>query len=218
MTERLFATLLAHPGVEETVELRSPFGFMAFHGGNLERATDTIAIAAAAAAGASVYAVAQPHDLRWHIPSHLVTPDDSPALAAFVAHVEVAVALHGYGRHGRWTDILLGGTNRDLAGHLRLHLAAALDGFHVIDDLDQIPPELRGLHPRNPVNLPAGGGVQVELPPRVRGTTPHRLPLEPVIDALAAAAAAYGRDGRSSDVAGGSTGRPSTSKVPPARQ
>ncbi|MEY2407214.1 MAG: hypothetical protein QOG39_2130, partial [Acidimicrobiaceae bacterium] len=31
----VFSELLAHPGVEEVCELRSPFGVMAFHGGNL---------------------------------------------------------------------------------------------------------------------------------------------------------------------------------------
>ena len=32
----MFAELLAHPGVEEVVDLRGPFGFMAYHGGSLE--------------------------------------------------------------------------------------------------------------------------------------------------------------------------------------
>ena len=40
--------------------------------------------------------------------------------------------------------------------------------MNVITDLDDIPIELRGLHPANPVNQPAGGGVQVELPPSAR--------------------------------------------------
>ena len=39
--------LLAQPGVEEVCELRSRFGVMALHGGNLERGTDVIAAAAA---------------------------------------------------------------------------------------------------------------------------------------------------------------------------
>ena len=201
---RPFAELLAHPGVEEVLELRSSVGFMAFHGGNLERATDVVAVSAAALANCSVYAVVQPADLRWHIPSHRVTPDDSTALAAFLDHVDVAVALHGYGRHGRWTQVLLGGTNRRLASTVAWHLAAALPDYEVIDDLDRIPAELRGLHPLNPVNLPSDGGVQVELPPRVRGTTAHRHPLDPLIEGLAAAAVAY------------SSG--STPKVPPVRQ
>ena len=87
-------------------------------------------------------------------------------------HVEVAVALHGYGRHGRWTSLLLGGGNRALATHVGRSLAA-VDGHEVVTELDAIPPELRGLHPDNPVNLPSGGCVQLELPPRVRGLTPH---------------------------------------------
>lgn len=203
MTVPPFRQLLDHPGVEEVVELRSPIGFMAFHGGNLERGTDTVAVAAGEASGASVYAVVQPPDLRWHIPSHQVTPQASPALGRFLDHVELAIALHGYGRHGRWTDILLGGTNRDLAHHLRAHLLQGLDGYDVVDDMAAIPPELRGLHPANPVNRPRLGGVQVELPPRVRGTTPHRQPLGPLIEALAAAARSY---------------EGSTSNVPPLRQ
>src|SRR3954471_2358794 len=53
----VFAELLAHEGVEELCELRSPFGFMAFHGGNLEHGTDQVALEAAARAGASFYGV-----------------------------------------------------------------------------------------------------------------------------------------------------------------
>ena len=86
-----FAELLSHDGVEEDLELRSAFGFMAFHGGNLEEGTDLVAHAAAKQSGASLYAVRQPVGLRWHIPSIEVTPDDSPALARFLDHVEVVV-------------------------------------------------------------------------------------------------------------------------------
>jgi phage replication-related protein YjqB (UPF0714/DUF867 family) len=32
-----------------------------------------------------------------------------------------------------------------------------------------MPEALRGVHPSNPVNRAPGGGVQLELPPRVRG-------------------------------------------------
>ena len=42
----------------------------------------------------------------------------------------------------------------------------------MVTDLEAIPPELRGLHPRNPVNRARRGGAQLELPPRVRGTSP----------------------------------------------
>ena len=198
-----FAELLATPGVEEVLELRSRFGFLAFHGGSLERVTDVVARAAAERAGASCYAVLQPPDLRWHLPSTRFTPAASPALARFVDHVEVAVALHGYGRMGRWTSLLLGGSNRGLAAHVARSLAAALPDHEVVTDLDAIPPELRGLHPGNPVNRPVGGGAQLELPPRVRGLTPHWAawsgpglppPTEALVAALAEAAATWSVD------------------------
>ena len=168
----MLAELLAHPGVEEECRIGSTFGILAFHGGNLERGTDDIASRAATASGASLYVVRQPPDLRWHIPSVAFDPADSPALAAFLAHVQVAVAVHGYGRDGMWTTLLLGGRNRALASALGGELRAGLgDGFSVVDELDDVPPELRGVHRRNPVNRPPEGGVQLELPPRVRHGT-----------------------------------------------
>ncbi|MDQ3145419.1 MAG: poly-gamma-glutamate hydrolase family protein [Actinomycetota bacterium] len=195
-----FAELLATPGVTEVLEVRSTFGFLAFHGGSLERVTDVVATAAAERAGASVYAVVQPDELRRHLPSTDVGPGDSPALSRFLDHVEVAVALHGFGRAGSWTSLLLGGGNRDLAAHVGRCLAAALPDHEVVTELDRIPTELRGLHRRNPVNLPPGGGVQLELPPRVRGLTPHWAgwtgpgmppPTEALVTALAEAASTW---------------------------
>jgi phage replication-related protein YjqB (UPF0714/DUF867 family) len=202
-----FADLLAQPGVVEKVELGSTFGFMAFHGG-LEGGTAEIATQAAELAGASLYAVVQPPHMTWHVPSIEVTPDVSQGLARFLDHVEVAVAIHGYGRRERPYDILLGGTNRELAAHVAAHLRAGVHSFDAVDDLEQIPISLRGLHRLNPVNLPRGGGVQVELPPRARDRRlgAYRgepcIPVDGLVDAFARAAAIY----------------PSTSKVPPERQ
>jgi phage replication-related protein YjqB (UPF0714/DUF867 family) len=193
----MFDELLAQPGVRETVELRSDFGFMAFHGG-LEGGTETIAEAAARQSGASLYAVVQPPDLTWHIPSAQVSPDHSEALAHFLGHVELVVAVHGYGRPDRSLDLLLGGGNRRLASHVAGVLRRHLSGFTVIDDLAAIPVELRGLHPDNPVNKPARGGAQLELPPLVRGASPSRrdrrrpcLPLPGVVEALVEAATTW---------------------------
>lgn len=167
--------LLTHPGVEEVIEIRSPFGFMAYHGGRLEEATDVVASLAATLAGASYYAVLHPADAP-HLPSTAFRPSASAALARFLDHVEVVVTVHGYGREGMWTTLLAGGSNRPLAAHVAGHLRAALPDHEVLDDLDAIPDGLRGLHPDNPVNLPPGGGVQLELPPRVRGTSPLSPP------------------------------------------
>jgi phage replication-related protein YjqB (UPF0714/DUF867 family) len=173
----VFAELLALPGVVEEVELGSTVGMMAFHGGSLERGTDDIARAVAERSGASLYVVAQPDDLRWHVPSRLFDPATSARLAAFLDHVDIAVALHGFGRSGLFTTLLAGGTNRRLAAAVAAALTPALDlpdtRYDVIDDLEAIPVELRGQHPDNPVNRPRLGGVQLELPPRIRGRGPH---------------------------------------------
>ena len=170
-----FAELLSSAGVVETVELRSTFGVMAYHGGHLERMTDVIAYEVAERTGSSYYGVHHPPELgeaEHHLPSTSFDPAVSPALRSFVDHVELVITVHGYGRHGFWTHLLLGGTNRDLARHVELHLAEWLPAYTLISDLDEIPTPLRGLHPNNPVNLPARGGVQLELPPRVRGQSP----------------------------------------------
>lgn len=187
----VFADLLAHPGVTERVELRSRFGFMAIHGGSLERGTAEIATRAAGQADASLYTVVQPEDLRWHLPSHLVVPEGSPALAGFLEHVDHVVSIHGYGREGYWTRLLLGGQDRRLAARIGPVLSAGLDGYEIVDDLDAIPSPLRGLHPENPVNRTREGGVQLELPPRVRGLGPHGKPehVDQLVAALARAAA-----------------------------
>jgi phage replication-related protein YjqB (UPF0714/DUF867 family) len=168
----VFADLLAHPGVDETCELAGKIGFFALHGG-LEHGTAEIALAAATRSGSSWYAVVQPPDLRWHVPSHRFDPAESPALARVLEHCDVVVSIHGYGRDGLWTTLLLGGDDRPRANALAGCLRRTLPEYEVLDDLGAIPRELRGLDPRNPVNRARGGGVQLELPPRVRGMGPH---------------------------------------------
>lgn len=186
--------LLAEPGVTEVIELRSAVGFMALHGGSLEEETDVIARRAADAAGASVYAVVLPPELQWHVPSHRYRAADSARLAAFLDHVDLVVAVHGYGREGRWTSLLLGGRDRVIARDLGAALRPALPDYEIVDELDDIPRDLRGLHPDNPVNQARRGGVQLELPPRVRGRSPVWStwpgpgpvpPMAALIDALA---------------------------------
>jgi phage replication-related protein YjqB (UPF0714/DUF867 family) len=166
--------LLAEPGVAEVSSLRSRFGFLAIHGGGLEQMTDVIAERAAEAADASVYLLRHPDKYPHHLPSARYDPEESPRLAEFLDHIDVAVSLHGYGRIGRSTQLLAGGRNRVLAAHLARHIQ--LPGYQVVTDLDAIPAELRGLHPDNPVNRVRDGGSQLELSVRVRGLSP-RSPL-----------------------------------------
>jgi len=190
----VLADLLAHEGVVEELELRSTVGFLAPHGGSLERETDVIAREAAERSGASLYAVCQPDDLRWHVPSVRLDPADSPALARFLDHVDVVLSVHGYGRDGMFTTLLLGGGNRELADHVAGHLRAALPGYTIQDDLEQIPQRLRGLHRNNPVNRTRGGGVQIELPPRIRlqGPNADASARAALVDGLVAAVRARG--------------------------
>lgn len=204
-----FSDVLSLPGVQEICELRSRFGFMAFHGGNLERQTDHIAVEAALRSDASVYAVVQPPSLRHHYRSASVVPSASAALAAFIDHCDIVISVHGYGRHGHWEDLLLGGQNRLLAEHTAALLGVALaavepNGYQLVTDLESIPKPLRGVHPSNPVNLPAQCGLQLELPPGVRGLTPHAnqfprpfAPVEALIGGLASAARSWTGQGGS---------------------
>ena len=173
---RTLTELLARPDVVEQCELRSTFGLMAIHGGGLEVMTDVIAAAAAESTGASYYAVVHPDDVDHHLSSLRYRVEESSALAAFVDHVDVAVSLHGYGREGSWTSILAGGRNRQLAATVVSEVATRLPDYEVVTELDRIPIELRGLSTRNPVNLPRQRGVQLELPPRVRGLSPLSPP------------------------------------------
>ena len=190
------SALLSEPGVIEEGRLRSRFGFLAIHGGGLEEMTDVIAERAAKAADASVYLLRHPDRYPHHLPSALYDPNESPQLAEFLDHVDVAVSLHGYGRIGRGTQLLAGGRNRALAAHLARHIR--LTGYRVVTDIDDIPPELRGLHPNNPVNRVRDGGTQLELSVRVRGLSPRSpLPgddgLSPVTTALVRCLAAAAR-------------------------
>ena len=198
-----FRALLARPDVDEVCELRDRFGLMAFHGGNLERTTDVIAGEVAARTGTSLYAVIQHAPLREHVPSITIRPKHSPSLREFFDHVHTVIAVHGYGRETQFWNVLLGGRNRQLAGHLAEHLRAALpDAFGVVDDLDEIPRGLRGLHEDNPVNLPSNTGVQLELPPTIRWNrearnwsdhegTPRAPQVDTLIDALVGAVDAW---------------------------
>ena len=146
--------------VEES-RLRSRFGFLAIHGGGLEQMTDVIAERAADAAEASVYVVRHPDRCPHHLPSARYRADESARLAEFLDHVDVVVSLHGYGRIGRSAQMLAGGRNRELAAHPSRHLV--LPGYHLVTDLKSIPPELRGIHPDNPVNRARGGGVHLRV-------------------------------------------------------
>ncbi|MEM9518167.1 MAG: poly-gamma-glutamate hydrolase family protein [Actinomycetota bacterium] len=201
----MLRSLLERPEVTEICELRSSFGLMAFHGGNLERTTDVIAAEVAERTGSSYYGVIQASPFRQHIPSTKFDPAESDALASFFDRVDTVIAVHGYGRDDRFWDILLGGRNRELAAHVGTHLRGDLDErWGVIVDLDEMPEGLKGQHPRNPVNVPINAGVQMELPPAIRWNkaatnwsdhegTPRAPQVAALIDTLVAAVDSWPR-------------------------
>ena len=169
------AGLLAVGGVSEELELRSTVGVCALHGGGLERATEVVAREVAARTGSSLYALVQSDGSRRHLPSTRFTPGVSDRLDAFLDRVDTVMSIHGYGRHDDFWAVLVGGANRRLAHHVAGHLRGTLpEQYRVVDDVHAMPHTLRGMHPKNPVNRPPGGGVQVELPPSIRWNRDHR--------------------------------------------
>jgi phage replication-related protein YjqB (UPF0714/DUF867 family) len=184
--------LLALPGVKEECILRSEVGIMALHGGAQDRGTDLIARQVAERSGSSYYAIIQT-GVRVHLTSRHHDPDHSPLLRRFLNHVEIAISVHGFGRDGfeLWLDgalrpvfslygpplrgtqtgplrgIILGGRNPELLGVARAVFAAHLDAYQVADERLRL-----GFHAQNPVNLPRQHGVQIELPPGLRGIGP----------------------------------------------
>ena len=123
----MFRELLDHPDVTELCELRGRFGVMAYHGGNLERTTDAVALEVAERMDCSLYAVLQDPPHRIHVRSTAFDPTESERLAAFLEHVDVVIAIHGYGRESLWHHLLLGGRNRGLAGHVAIGNSGVLE-------------------------------------------------------------------------------------------
>lgn len=181
----MLTDLLATPGVREIHVPGSTVGIMALHGG-LERGTWEIASHVAGAIGASLYAVVQPEDMRWHVPSIRFDPAHSDALRRYLHSVDVVVSLHGFGRRGMQATALLGGRNRRLAAACAATLAAG-DEVRAVTAPAEIPAKLRGMHPQNPVNLPPQHGVQVELTQDLRVGRPRRRVAEALVEALGTA-------------------------------
>jgi phage replication-related protein YjqB (UPF0714/DUF867 family) len=199
------AELLSWPGVQEICELRSAVGLMALHGGSQDRGTHEIASRTAEQTGASYYAIVQPSGLRFHLTSRRHSPDDSDRFRAFLHHVEIAISVHGFGRDGfsltadpvggvsvepygpavlggqsgPLRGIIVGGRHTELLDASRRLLHDRFTGYHVADERIRL-----GFHPSNPVNLPSSHGVQIELPPGLRGIGDFGDRLMPNQDAM----------------------------------
>ncbi|KUN84129.1 hypothetical protein AQJ66_16515 [Streptomyces bungoensis] len=174
-----------------SLTLRSDVGLLALHG-STEGGTAELAQEVAARTGATALVFTQPAGPPVHIPSPRMAVPHCGALKTFLSHVTLTVSLHGHLRPTATRAIFLGGTHRAAALTLAAALVRLAPAFDAVTDLDAIPPGLRGLHPRNPVNLTRAGGVQLELPLRARTEHPGETtgvpdrPPRPVVAALTA--------------------------------
>ena len=67
-------------------------------------------------------------------------------------------------QQGPLKGIIVGGRSARLVDEARQVFHDRFDGYRVADERIRL-----GFHPDNPVNLPSAHGVQVELPPGLRG-------------------------------------------------
>ncbi|MFF3914002.1 poly-gamma-glutamate hydrolase family protein [Streptomyces sp. NPDC001852] len=161
-------------------------GLLALHGSN-EGGTAELARTVAHRCGATSLVFTQPGVRRpVHIPSPRMAVDHCALLREFLERVALTVSLHGHMRPEAPHTVYLGGGNRDAARVLAEALAAGIPQFPAVTDLMEIPADLRGVHPRNPVNLTRLGGVQVELPLLARTSGEANTPPGAVVDALTA--------------------------------
>lgn len=178
----MFAEFLATDGVSEESRLASRIGVMALHGG-LEFGTSRLARQVAEHTNSSLYAVVQPTNLLWHVPSIRYDRASSGTLSDFLEHVDTIFSFHGYHRPQEPDVILLGGRNRRVA----IQLAEALhdEGVPAEADMDRIPAALAGQHSANPVNGSSSHGVQLELPRAFRRPTPMPAIVSAVTNVIA---------------------------------
>ncbi|MCS0599732.1 poly-gamma-glutamate hydrolase family protein [Streptomyces sp. LP11] len=161
-------------------------GLLALHGSN-EGGTAELAGLVARRCDATSLVFTQPGVRRpVHLPSARMAADHCALLREFLDRVALTVSLHGHMRPAAQRTLFLGGGNRTAAHLLAAELAALAPEFRTVTDLAEIPRHLRGLHPRNPVNLTRLGGVQVELPLSARTTGTADTPPAPVAGALTA--------------------------------
>ena len=83
----MITKLLEREDVNEELELRSSFGFMAYHGGSLEKATDVIDREAAERSNSSYYGLIQSDDDPVHFASTQLLEEKSHLLQLFLDHV-----------------------------------------------------------------------------------------------------------------------------------
>ena len=173
--------------VQEYLRLEGPLGLIALHGGGIEPGTEEIARFVAYHSGASLYVYAGRRsggNLSLHRPSHDGKAEKRTLFVEFLNHVKAAISIHG---HGRGQDrVYVGGLHQSMVQRFVGLVRPALFEYEWIANPKIIPLGLRGQSPNNVVNLPPHGGMQLELPLKLRQTrrAPDGKGYEPAGDAL----------------------------------
>ncbi|MEV6118327.1 poly-gamma-glutamate hydrolase family protein [Streptomyces sp. NPDC052109] len=168
-------------------------GLLALHGSN-EGGTAQLAETVARHCGATSLVFTQPGVHRpVHIPSPRMAAEPCGLLREFLERVSLTVSLHGHKRPEAPHAVFLGGRHRDAAHVLADALTVHAPHFPAVTDLSAIPSGLRGVHPRNPVNLTRLAGVQVELPLLARTRGGADIPPREVVEALVTGVRELGR-------------------------
>lgn len=174
------------PMVATLVPGRGGIGLLALHGSN-EGGTAQLAETVGRRCGATSLVFTQPGARRpVHVPSPRMAAEHCALLREFLTRVALTVSLHGHMRPEAPRTVFLGGGNRPAARVLAEAFATGAPQFPAAVDLAEIPSALRGVHPRNPVNLTRLGGVQVELPLLARTSGGTDIPPPAVTDAVTA--------------------------------
>ncbi|MFF7352152.1 poly-gamma-glutamate hydrolase family protein [Streptomyces filipinensis] len=174
------------PMVATLVPGDAGIGLLALHGSN-EGGTAQLAGTVARRCGATSLVFTQPGVRRpVHITSTRWAAAPCALLREFLERVSLTVSLHGHMRPAAPHAVFLGGGNRDAAHVLAEAFTEHVPHFPAVTDLTEIPAALRGVHPRNPVNLTRLGGVQVELPLLARTGGGTGTPPPQVVEALVA--------------------------------
>ncbi len=144
-------------------------GILALHAG-IECGTGEMAEAIARQTGATLLSFWQPSaDRRYHVTSSLFDPDECAELRDFLLRSRLVVSMHGHRRPTHARHLFIGGRARRDAVRLAGRLRPQLSSLVITADLREMPSNLRGLNPSNPVNRSVYGGIQLELPPCARG-------------------------------------------------
>jgi len=119
------------------------------------------------------------------VPSTKITPTNSEDLNRMVQEKRTAVSMHAYHKQGNYEKqgkkydykdtVFVSGQNSELAKKIATELEDSLGHeYHIETNPDYIPAHLKGMSKHNIANKFKEGGVQVEMPRKLRESEEQR--------------------------------------------